>query len=344
MAEHSLQVYPDTKIYICCPDQLVTGGPEALHQLRWYLERLGYSAYLVYSTSEHTACPPRYEKYAPKVVSWRDIEDDARNILIAVESETTFLRYFHNLRPCIWFLSFGYADLKKSRALIVCKNIIKFFIRVLTLGKKKFVYNRFPVFRRSGILYLCGSKYAYEELKKRRVEQVEMLVEPISLEFLQRGPAKNLTAEGREDTVLYNPAKPSRIMKKLLRRKDIVFRPLRGYSPEQLIDLYRHSKLYVDFGEFGGPERIPKESVYNGTCLLVGKRNAAVNDFDVAIPEAYKIKKFNDEEIVAAAIKELLASYDAKIGEFAPFRAKIDGLEEEFMRKIEQIFVRVRTE
>ena len=136
MAEHSLQVYPDTKIYICCPDQLVTGGPEALHQLRWYLERLGYSAYLVYSISEHTVCPPRYEKYVPKVVSWRDIEDDARNILIAVESETTFLRYFHNLRPCIWFLSFGYADLKKSRALIVCKNIIKFFIRVLTLGKK----------------------------------------------------------------------------------------------------------------------------------------------------------------------------------------------------------------
>ncbi len=340
MSSYDMRVYPDTKIYIFCPDRLVTGGPEALHQLRWYMERLGYEAYIVYAMSGNTVCPPRYEKYAPRAVSWRDVEDSERNIIIANESDTTVLRHYSRLRRCIWFLSWNYSDRRRSKALIVCKNIVKFCIMAVTFGRKKYLYSRFPVFSRKGIVYLCGSEYAREQLQKKGVERAEMFVEPISIDFLKRGQAENLTSEGRSDVVLYNPAKPSRIMQKLLARTDISFRPLKGFTPDQLIDVYRASKLYIDFGAFGGPERIPKESVYNGTCLIVGKRNAAVNDFDIAIPGQFKMENYDDEEAVAAKIKEVLASYDACIGAFSHFREQIAGLEEGFLRSITAIFPR----
>lgn len=143
--------------------------------------------------------------------------------------------------------------------------------------------------------------------------------------------------------VLYNPSKPSATAAELLKRNDISFLPLKGYSPEELIALFRRSKLYIDFGEFGGPERLPKESVLNGTLLLVGKRAAAVNDFDVAIPDKYKMENYADVEAVAEKIKYMLANYDGLIDDFAPFRKKIEGLKDGFVDSIRKIFVREKT-
>jgi hypothetical protein len=110
-------------------------------------------------------------------------------------------------------------------------------------------------------------------------------------------------------------------------------------TPQQIIELFRKSKLYIDFGFFGGPERMPKESVHNGTLLLVGKRNAAKNDFDVAIPNEFKIKDYNNEEVVVEKIKYMLNNYDLLIGQFEPFRKKILALEENFIRAIREIFI-----
>ena len=59
---------------------------------------------------------------------------------------------------------------------------------------------------------------------------------------------------------------------------------------------YTEAKLYIDLGEFGGPERIPKEAVYFGCNIIVANHNAAANDFDVAIPQEYKI---DDNESIA---------------------------------------------
>ena len=38
-----------SKIYIYCQANLRTGGPEALHQLRYYMEMCGLNAYIVYT-------------------------------------------------------------------------------------------------------------------------------------------------------------------------------------------------------------------------------------------------------------------------------------------------------
>ncbi len=336
-----MNVYDGTKIYIFCPDRLVTGGPEALHQLRYYLERAGYDAVLVYEFSGDRQCPERYREYAPRVVSYEDVADDEKNILIVPETGTAFLRLYHRMQKCIWFLSWGYyadAVAQSGAGKVFLKRCFNLFRR---RRERKFRYPLKPAEITKEIVCCCGSRYAYLQVTQALGRKdAEMLVEPISLDFLRRGMADHLTSEGRGDVVLYNPAKPSAVMRELLARTDIAFFPLRGMTPDALIDRYRSSKLYIDFGEFGGPERIPKEAVYNGTCLLVGRRNAAENTFDVAIPERFKIADYTNSALIAERIKDLLSHYDEEIGQFAAFRTQIDGLEENFLRQIRHIFRR----
>lgn len=335
-----MTVFPDTKIYIFCPYGLTTGGPEALHQLRYYMEQMGYDAYLVYDFTGKTDFPARYAEYAPRVLPCLQTEDAERNILIVPEVNLGIAGEYRHIRKCVWFLSWGYFRQQQRRAFShACKNAAKRILNAFSRGERRYHPVSFPAKIGRDILCCCGSVYAREHvLSDLGAERAELLVEPISLDFLSAGVAPNLTSEGRSDTVLYNPAKPSAVMQALLARGDISFCPLKGYTPQELIALYRRSKLYIDFGWFGGPERIPKESVYNGTCLLVGRRNAAENAFDVAIPEQFKVADYENAELIAQKIRDILQNYDKYIGMFAAYRAQIGGLEANFRKQIAEIF------
>lgn len=337
-----MEVYKDTIIYIFCPPNVVTGGPEALHQLRYYLEKEGYKAYIVYNHTGIMTPPQRYKQYDVKTISYRNIEDKSKHILVVPEHYTYYLNYYHHIRKAVWWLSYLQYDGLKSfseRIKLALVNFVKVFLNVCK--KDKYVIRKAAKLT-DDIIHLCGSKYAYDMIQcKHHIKNPMMLVEPISKDFLEYGMADNLTAKSRCDIIAYNPAKPSEIMSRLLLHNEFTFVPLKGMSPTDLMKLYRKIKLYIDFGKFPGPERIPKEAVYNGACILVGKQNAAKNDFDVAIPNKYKIEDINNEELIVENIKNILNDYDGCIKDFQYFRSKIDKLEETFIISIHQVFVRV---
>ncbi|MCL2521937.1 MAG: hypothetical protein FWE36_03655 [Erysipelotrichales bacterium] len=318
----------NTKVYIFCPAHAQSGGPEALHQLRFYLEACNLESYLVYYNKENNnLTPARYEIYNPKVLELEDIIDNHENIMIVPESNTRLLLGYQNLQKAIWWLGISANDIfmfKKN-----FKNLIKKFIRKRL--SKKYVNN---------VYNLCGSKFAYQFLEKKKIKNIHYLVEPISRDFLLDSSEICLKASNRVDTVLYNPSKPSETLTKLLKSERIKFIPLRGYTPQGLAELFRSSKLYIDFGEFGGPERLPKETVFFGMMILVGKQNAATNDFDVAIPEKYKLSGFNDIENIEKQILELLRNYEDAVNDFASFRQKIMMLEANFIQQIKEIFLK----
>ena len=53
------------KIYVLCPANIVTWGPDALHQIVFYLNKIGYDASIVYSSekNEHVEIPFPYRCY-----------------------------------------------------------------------------------------------------------------------------------------------------------------------------------------------------------------------------------------------------------------------------------------
>lgn len=341
----------DTIIYIFCPANVVTGGPEALHQLRYYMEKCSLNAKLAYygKNLSHPT-PSRYEQYEPKFVLADQIIDNEKNIVIAPESATYLLNGIQHCKKCVWWLSAAYYDGHGGSLLRLLKALRNFQLtRKLTEVKKLFLSEFKPLYpaskRNRNVLHLCASKHAFLYVSKKFKLEPQYLVEPISLNFLEYNrehKLDNLTASSRNDVILYNPSKPSKIMKDLLDLKQFEFKPLKGMTPLELIDTYRRAKLYIDFGEFGGPERIPKETVFNGCAILVANHNAAKNDFDVAIPEKFKLNDFNDVEIVSSRISDTLENYDLYINEFESFRQKINSLEDNFLDAIKRIFVNIK--
>lgn len=45
-----MRLYPDSKVYIVCPGNLHTGGPELLHQLCSQLIKCGVNAFMFYTS------------------------------------------------------------------------------------------------------------------------------------------------------------------------------------------------------------------------------------------------------------------------------------------------------
>ena len=305
-----------------------------MHQLAYYMRKLGMEAYTVYyAYSGFLKAEPinQYKQYEVQVTRYEDVEDVSDNYVIAPENAPWCLNGFKKAKRCIWWLSVAYHDVKEGTA----KE------RLMHLKRKALGQNvrnyRNVAFRLRNCWHLCGSKYAYEEVNKMFPGSVvKYLVEPISLDFLTLGNA-NLPTE-REDEVLYNPSKPSAIMNELLERGKFNYVPLKGYSPEGLAERYKSAKLYVDFGLFGGPERMPKEAVYFGCNILVANHNAASNDFDVAIPQHYKVDDKTTAEQIENRISDMLAHYLIQNADFKSFKEKVEHLEEGFLEQLVSVF------
>jgi hypothetical protein len=76
----SVKIYQDTKIFIACPANFATGGPELLHQLTYHLRKdLSIDAYMYYyNFDENKFKNPvhrEYEKYNnPFVTKLNELE------------------------------------------------------------------------------------------------------------------------------------------------------------------------------------------------------------------------------------------------------------------------------
>lgn len=318
------------KIYIICIANLRSGGPEALHQLRYYMEQAGLDAYIVYYNMKEGVdpMPEPYGVYGIKRKRIEEVDDTEKNTIISAESSTIELNRFRKIRKYIWWLSVNWFDYKPLTSKILLKHKI-----YKLLGKETNI-STYCNFRLEDCVHVCGSKYAYEYVIRLGLK-AEYLVEPISKVFLENNNQPDCE---RNDIILYNPAKPSDIMTKLLAEKHFQFKPLTKMTTLELIDAYKQAKLYIDFGHFGGPERMPKEAVYFGCCILVGKRNAAENDFDIAIPDKYKIENYDNLDIVNAAIQSVIDKYQDCLPDFIPFRNKIERLESDFIQQINNLF------
>lgn len=290
-----------------------------------------------------------YSIYNVKIANIEDIEDLAENVIISPEIYSKGLKNYKFIQKGIWWLGVQYYDgfdtldkSFKSKSIRFLKRVSPTIIwktwsdikSLLTRGLSQ----NSPFIPDNDTLHLCGSKFAYDYVV-RYFGKGKMLVEPIGKAFLNNDDP-TLSACSRKDLIVYNPAKPSKLQNQLLDRDDLNFVPIRNLNTPQMIKLFRESKLYIDFGYFGGPERLPKETVINGTLLLVGKRNASINDFDIAIPTEYKLDNIDNIDDVVEKIKYMINNYDNLINDFSSFRSQIRGLENQFIRDLESIFKR----
>lgn len=150
---------------------------------------------------------------------------------------------------------------------------------------------------------------------------------PLNKSFFEK--AKAIKGEKRENIILYNPKKGKEFTQKLIsaakeRGLDAEFKPIQGMTPDQITELMSRSKIYIDFGNFPGPERIPREAVTMGCNIITSKNGAAANEIDVPIPEKLKFedKEENIPDIITT-LQDMLMDYDGYYHYYDAYRKKV---------------------
>lgn len=311
-------------IYLLCPANVRTGGPEALHQLGRALRDMGHDARMVYAApgAEPEVTPgrlrfgqiadPTPDAYAHYDLPHTfEIQDDPENALVFPEMWPRILRSVSNLSPYMWWLSIDNG-----------LNAVRDF-------------GGFDAIRASRCEHLCQSYYALSYLLARNIPGLALFDYTVP-EHVVAGVA---STSPRADRILY-PAR-GRWFTGWLRRwaPDLPWQEIAGFTPSQVRELFLTSKLYVDFGSHPGKDRMPREAAILGCCVITGQRGAAGNPFDVPLLAQYKFKdsRLRIPEIVRT-IRTVMLEYDRRVGDFATYRRTIEGERLEFNAQAARVF------
>ena len=338
-------------IYVLIPYGLVTGGPDALHQLVYYLNKLNFNAYAVYLGANYNQkIPKSYRCYINNYLVFSDIVDDTDNIIIIPESISHLGCKFNRAKVFIWRLSVDY-NLAHTSFLYKLYFLITMPLRFFKDIKKSktwmsSVYSN-ALFKRkynfqkesNNTAHLCASYYAYDYVSRRSKNRIYLCIEPISKFFLETNQS-GISRSNKEDIVLYNPAKCGKFVKKIIKKApDIKFIALKGMNQLQLIEHYQKAKVYIDFGPFPGAERMPKEAVLFGCTVLTGRNGASAYYGDVPILDEYKLEN-SDHNIdnIIKKIRYMLENYTSIINDFSVYRNTVLNLEDKFIDQLMFIF------
>lgn len=330
----------DTIIYVACPSNVATGGPELLHQLVYKLNLMGLNAQMYYYDWDGGENPvhKEYEIYKNKYTS--QILDKSNNILIVPEIITELLYKYRNIQRVIWWLSVDNYYVATNNILYYIKNgkvitAIKIMIKKILFHENKMYYR----FDDSDITHFVQSEYAKQHLlqKKINMEKIFFLSDYINSKFFKDD---NFCDVQKEDIVVYNPKKGIEFTKKIIEfAKDLNFVPIQNMSRDEVISLLRKAKVYIDFGNHPGKDRIPREAAISGCCILVGKKGAAKYYEDVPIDDEFKFD-ISKKEIpkITEKIKLCFTNYLNEKKKFEYYRKWIKNEEKMFEECLKKIF------
>lgn len=303
-----------SKIYIICPAYASTGGPEALHQLCHVLNELKYNAFMIYHSGGQNLVRngkhPVYNKYNTQYAE--DIEDDVDNVIIFPEiyvnpawgHDVLNWIYTKSCQIGLWWL----AAFDHNHSL---NNI------------------------RPNVIHLVECHYALLSLKENNIIGY-MLSDYINDDY------KNIQYDkkNKDNILLYNPVKGMHITHQILKRlSNIHTIPICNMNNSQIINLINRSKVYIDFGGLPGKDRLTRETALGGCCVVLGLAGAGLNDYDLPVPNKYKIK-LNDIDSSVNIINEIITNFDACHDDFESYRKEIKNNYNTFVNEINTLFIK----
>lgn len=307
------------KLYVLCPQGLVTGGAEALHQLVHHARNLGQDANICYyDRSEQVT--EAYRHY--NVAVTRVPLDSSDAAVVVAETHPEGLAGINRARRVVWWLSVdNYFAAREPEASPPYDDTSDFLAGLCHPSKQ--------------IIHLAQSEYARQFLLRREVRP-RMLTDYLSAPFLAR--AAGAQQQPKKDVVLYNPKKGLAFTERLIDASKGVLEwvPIQGLSADGVAELLAESKLYVDFGEHPGRDRIPREAAISGCCVITGTRGAAGNDIDIPIPRRFVLDE-DMPDVVQRFIElsmDTMRRFDEVSAEFASYRETIANQEKLFAEEV----------
>jgi hypothetical protein len=348
-----LHINKSTKFFVPVSANSATGGPELLHQLVYNLRIIGFDAYMYYIPNNHPQ--PIHKEYVfynnPFV---REIEDDSNNVIITPEifDIIKLFKNYNKIQKVVWWLSVHNFFVSRSVNIFPYNLCIYTYITLnKILGRPIFdvpnlvmyLNRRFKSKDESLIddikVHLAQSHYACESLKSVGIanEMIHYLSDYLNDDFLNI----HFDVERKEDIVLYNPSKGYGFTKKIINHtKGCTFIAITNMSRSEVRSLMLRSKVYIDFGNHPGKDRMPREAAMAGCCVITGLRGSAIYGQDVNILKKYKFKdKSINLEDISNCINKCITDYSNQIKDFEHYRNIICNEKSEFLEDVKKLFV-----
>ncbi len=328
-----MKLYPDTKVYLLCPGNIQTGGPESLHQLASQLISFGVSAYMFYYPlgeypfDKDNPVHDFYRKYhVPYVL---EPEDNKKNILIAPEALTEGLYFYKKIQRVIWWMSV-------DNYLVHIKNNLETYLKN-PLGMPLLKYFSFSK-ENEDVTHFAQSEYTRQFLRLNGIKKMYTVETHMSQTFLSRVSDVDLSL--KKNFVAFNPRKGYAITNALMNLAPrINWKAIQNMTSQKVQALLAETKVYIDFGEFPGRERLPREAALSGCVVLVGKRGAAINDVDVNIPAEYKFDmKDTQPHQVIQKIVEVFNDFETAYAKQKAFQDKERNAQKNFVAEVAAAF------
>ena len=172
------------------------------------------------------------------------------------------------------------------------------------------------------IVHFFQSEYARQFLELNAVKNMYPVETNMSQIFLRQ--ANRIDFSKKENIVAYNPKKGFEITEQLIKlAPDIDWRQIKDMTVKQVQEFLAKSKVYIDFGDFRGRERLPREAALSGCVVITGKRGAAENNVDINIPDEFKFDD-SDSDLpqVIEKIRAVFENFETAYASQQSFREK----------------------
>ena len=329
--------------FIKSPANVITGGVELLHQLVYKLNKnknikaIIYYDILSLKTALHPT-PELYMKYT-KGEFVIEVIDDLNNVIVLPEIYSKDILSYKNIKIVFWWLSVdnffksigvkqNYKEYKKGKKYNMYKFIYYIGFDPISFYKPF----RTILFSNKVFLHVYQSKYAHLFLIKNRIKNILPLSDYLNNTYLEN----RTNIKNRENVILYNPKKGIEITSKLINyMNDYNWIPLEKFSPLEMKNIMLKSKVYVDFGNHPGKDRIPREAAICGCVVITNKFGAAQNNFDIPINEEFKFKNpLEEKERFKYLINNIFKDFEMYFQRFNFYRDKIKNEEKLFEKEL----------
>lgn len=300
------------KIQVVCQRRLVSGGAESLHNLVFQLRGIGLRADLVYFPEVGVVEAQASKYFTDYGLFPAALDDTDGTIIIFPETLCMEALKLKRAQAAIWWLSVDNFLRSKHGNIWDKWRYFKSVIR----GERPF----------GGAAGLRGlrhfSKCRYDEifLGKHGIT-FERITGPINTRYIEASKCLDVLLGQKKDLILYSPETPKSIIT-LVRNElpKVTLVEMKGYSSDEMLDLYRQAKIFMDFGNHPGQERMPREAAVMGCCVITGMKGAAFNEEDVRLPDGFKIN-----EVTAGFEQRLSAALNASSENFAATQKLFSG-------------------
>ena len=332
-----------SQVLIFCPEAR-TGGPEALHQLAYIIRQNGGTAKLVYTgpgsymafNEDRVVCVPGPESslqryfsaYAPVVPEQSRIDD--KTLLVYPEIMA--------LKPLDWpGKEFG------ARRAVWWLSVASAFHSNKEMADDSF---RDKYFKDESIIHFYQSAHSREFLRANNAANFHPLFDFTDQDFIHQSQISSdfIPAESRDSIITFFPRKGGHLAGQFAKSADwanlgVKFTPIENMSKNEVRQTLFKTRIYIDFGQHPGKDRVPREAAIAGAIILLLRAGASKQFEDHPLDPKYI---FNEEEIASGQLRDKVLDVIENSQEHYEnqriYRQKILLEREEFSHQVRSLF------